>query len=517
MSSSSPFFYQKLRLFTCVVFTSFAIFLGLTIPPVIICTDQTGGIQTYCDVMQIILYVFFGLCGAQLLVLMGCAFYHMIIRDRVGLKTLPDPTHRTVLLVPCYGESLEELQGTVESMAALDGPKEKRLMVFVVDGLHATANTLLEHVLKISESDLQTYPYTCATNARGLTNSVTTYHGTYDSTPCIVLVKSENRGKKDSVTLVLQLLKGKLPSMAASCGLKDQFDTLLLLDADTTIDSKCLGMFEYQLGRNTNTIGICGETRVRTSWTNVLAMAQKYEYWYSHIILKTFEDIVSNVLVLSGCFTLYKLDHLLDDDVLHAYMTRDESLRGKDSMCTENIVQLGEDRYLSALLLRRFPESRLLYTVKTHCYTSVPGNFKTLLCQRRRWTNSLIHCHHFLLENPPVTSWWKRLRLFYVIIVELWAAYVLPAIMTVGGVLLVLGFIHFQPLPWFLAFLIACMLQSLLFAIFTLRVDMIVFWPAYFVLIPFFSIVVPLYSLWNSDSLDWGLTRPVESPEQSLV
>ena len=54
------------------------------------------------------------------------------------------------------------------------------------------------------------------------------------------------------------------------------------------------------------------------------------------------------------------------------------------------------------------------------------------------------------------------------------------------------------------------MFQSLLFALFNLRFDMVVVWPAYFVSTPFFSVVVPLYSLWKSDSLDWGLTRKTD-------
>lgn len=506
---STRLYWQKLRLFVFVSSITFATVLGTFLPPVIICTDQTGSLRAYCMSMQIIMYVFFGLCAAQFLVLMTCSFYHRYVRDRLP-KELPDPKHRTVFVVPCYGESQEELQNTVDSISEVKGDS---LAVFVVDGLLSTAETLLEKVLALpwtadAMSTREKYTYRCALNNRDLeTNEVVVFEGTYKSMPCVVLVKVSNSGKKDSITLVLQLLKGLLPSMADACGLHGHaYDNLMLLDADTTIDPACLSVFEHHLEQHPDTIGICGETRVRSSW-NPLVMAQKYEYWYSHIVLKTFEDVVYTVLVLSGCFAMYRLEYLLDETVLEAYMTRDPN--SERTLRTENIVQLGEDRYLTSLLLQRFPESRLMYTSRTYCHTSPPENVKTLLCQRRRWTNSLIHCHHALLATPPGVTLWKRIRLFYILIVELWTVYALPSIMTIGLTLFFLGFIGFKPFPWFVAFLITCMCQSLLFAIFALRVDMMILWPAYFLFTPFFSIVIPLYSLWCSDHLQWGLTRKV--------
>ena len=57
----------------------------------------------------------------------------------------------------------------------------------------------------------------------------------------------------------------------------------------------------------------------------------------------------------------------------------------------KNLLLLGEDRYLTTLMLQHFPLRKMMFMPQAVCKTVVPDTFKILLSQRRRWINSTIH------------------------------------------------------------------------------------------------------------------------------
>lgn len=57
----------------------------------------------------------------------------------------------------------------------------------------------------------------------------------------------------------------------------------------------------------------------------------------------------------------------------------------------KNLLHLGEDRYLTTLLLKNFPNFKTQFVRDAHAYTVAPDDWKVLLSQRRRWTNSTVH------------------------------------------------------------------------------------------------------------------------------
>ena len=62
-----------------------------------------------------------------------------------------------------------------------------------------------------------------------------------------------------------------------------------------------------------------------------------------------------------------------------------------DTLHKKNLLLLGEDRFLSTLMLRNFPKRRMVFVPQALCHTTVPDKFRVLLSQRRRWINSTIH------------------------------------------------------------------------------------------------------------------------------
>lgn len=57
----------------------------------------------------------------------------------------------------------------------------------------------------------------------------------------------------------------------------------------------------------------------------------------------------------------------------------------------KNLLLLGEDRFLSTLMLRTFPKRQMMFVPQARCKTIVPDTFSVLLSQRRRWINSTVH------------------------------------------------------------------------------------------------------------------------------
>jgi len=62
-----------------------------------------------------------------------------------------------------------------------------------------------------------------------------------------------------------------------------------------------------------------------------------------------------------------------------------------DTLHKKNLLLLGEDRYLSTLMLKTFPGRKQIFVPHAVCKTIVPDKFKVLLSQRRRWINSTVH------------------------------------------------------------------------------------------------------------------------------
>ncbi|ORX82890.1 hypothetical protein K493DRAFT_307720 [Basidiobolus meristosporus CBS 931.73] len=100
--------------------------------------------------------------------------------------------------------------------------------------------------------------------------------------------------------------------------------------------------------------GVCGETKVENRTQSYITMIQVFEYFLTHCLLKSFESFYANVLVLSGCFTIYRLKRhsvnpdtgkkevrpaVLDPRIMRDYMAEPKLMR------EHNLLTIGEDRH----------------------------------------------------------------------------------------------------------------------------------------------------------------------------
>lgn len=124
-----------------------------------------------------------------------------------------------------------------------------------------------------------------------------------------------------------------------------------------------------------------------------MSCPQVYEYFISHHLAKAFESLFGSVTCLPGCFSVYRI-RTADKGrpiIISQRIIDDYSEPVVDTLHKKNLFSLGEDRYLTTLMLKYFPAYKMKFTPDAISYTVAPDRWSVLLSQRRRWINSTIH------------------------------------------------------------------------------------------------------------------------------
>ena len=220
------------------------------------------------------------------------------------------------------------------------------------------------------------------------------------------------------------------------------------------------------------------------------------------------------VTCLPGCFCMYRIKApkgnglwvpiLANPDILDAYC---ENVT--DTLHRKNLLLLGEDRYLTTLMLKTFTKRKLIFIPSAICETTVPDEFKVLLSQRRRWINSTVHNLLELVLVPNLCGTFCC-SMQFVIFMELVGTIVLPAAIIFTFVLIASTF--FGPPQYIpLALLGAILGLPAVLILFTTREFVYVIWMVIYIFsLPIWNFVLPVYAYWHFDDFSWGETRKVE-------
>ncbi len=129
-----------------------------------------------------------------------------------------------------------------------------------------------------------------------------------------------------------------------------------------------------------------------------------YEYYISHHLSKSFESLFGSVTCLPGCFSLYRI-RTSDKGrplIISNRVIDDYSENIVDTLHKKNLLSLGEDRYLTTIMMTHFPTFKMKFTPDATAHTVAPDRWDVLLSQRRRWINSTIHNLVELLFIPEL-------------------------------------------------------------------------------------------------------------------
>ncbi|KAI9477875.1 MAG: chitin synthase [Benjaminiella poitrasii] len=458
----------------------------------------------------------------------------------------------TICLVTCYSEGLEGLQTTLDSIATTDFPNTHKLILVIADGLiKGHGNTLSTPDICLSlmsdfledPEEVEAASYVAIADGTKRHNMAKTYAGFYKRVPMLTVVKCGtpaeqdeakpgNRGKRDSQVILMSFLQKVMFDERMTeldyalfvnwwriTGVSpDRYEIVLMVDADTKIYTDSLTKLVSCMVSDPDVMGLCGETKIGNKTDSWVSTIQVFEYYISHHQSKAFESVFGGVTCLPGCFCMYRVKApkgtqghwvpiLANPDIIERY-----SENVVDTLHKKNLLLLGEDRYLSTLMLKTFPRRKMLFVPQAVCKTVVPDTFGVLLSQRRRWINSTIHnLMELVLVKDLCGTFCFSMQ--FVVFMELVGTLALPAAISFTMYLIVLAILG-QPAVLSLILLALILGLPAVLIVMTSRKWVYVGWMMiYLVSLPIWNFVLPTYAYWHFDDFSWGETRKVEGDD----
>ncbi|KAM7203794.1 chitin synthase-like protein [Naviculisporaceae sp. PSN 640] len=463
-----------------------------------------------------------------------------------GSKNVPENLDKFVMCqIPAYTEDEDSLRRAIDSAARMRYDDKRKLLVIVCDGMiigqgndRPTPRIVLD-ILGVSET-VDPEPLSFESLGEGLKqhNMGKVYSGLYEVqghiVPFLVIVKvgkpSEvsrpgNRGKRDSQMIIMRFLNRVHYNLAMSplelemyhqirnvIGVNPTFyEYMFQIDADTVVAPDSATRMVSAFLDDTRLIAVCGETALTNAKSSFVTMIQVYEYYISHNLSKAFESLFGSVTCLPGCFSMYRIRAaetgkplFVSREVVEAYST----IR-VDTLHMKNLLHLGEDRYLTTLLLKYHSKYKTKYIFSAHAWTIAPDSWQVFLSQRRRWINSTVHN---LMELIPLNQLcgFCCFSMRFIVFVDLLSTIVQPVTIAYIVYLVVLVARNATVVP-VTAFVLLGAIYGLQAIIFILRRkwEMIGWMILYVLAVPVFSFALPLYAFWHMDDFNWGNTRVV--------
>ena len=471
-----------------------------------------------------------------------------------GRKNAPENLDKFVICqVPAYTEDEDSLRRAIDSAARMKYDDKRKLLVVICDGMiigqgndRPTPRIVLD-ILGVSET-VDPEPLSFESLGEGMKqhNMGKVYSGLYEVqghiVPFLVIVKvgkpSEvsrpgNRGKRDSQMVLMRFLNRVHYNYPMNplelemhhhirniIGVNPTFyEFLFQIDADTVVAPDSATRMVAAFLHDARLIGICGETALTNAKSSFTTMIQVYEYYISHNLTKAFESLFGSVTCLPGCFSMYRIRApetgkplFVSREVVEAYA----NIR-VDTLHMKNLLHLGEDRFLTTLLMKFHSKYKTKYTRHAQAWTIAPDSWAIFMSQRRRWINSTVHN---LVELIPLQQLcgFCCFSMRFIVFVDLISTVVQPVTVFYIGYLIVLVAISPSGIP-ITAFIILGAIYGLQAIIFILRRkwEMIGWMIIYILAMPVFSLGLPLYSFWHMDDFSWGNTRVVTGEKGKKV
>ncbi|KAL2914952.1 hypothetical protein HK105_205495 [Polyrhizophydium stewartii] len=460
----------------------------------------------------------------------------------------------TIMLVTCYSEDEDGLRTTFDSLAMTDYSEDHKVLFIIADGLikgSGNTQTTPDMILSMLELDRNWGPpealsYLAIGDGSKVHNMAKVYVAWYQHqdrvVPTILIVKCGteaeattakpgNRGKRDSQMILMRFLQKvtldePMTPLEYDLFLKlhylmgvtpDTFEIVLMVDADTKVAPDSLARMVACMADDPRVMGLCGETRIANKSESWVSRIQVFEYYLSHHLTKAFESMFGGVTCLPGCFCMYRIKApkdgywvpiLCNPDIVETYSESVVSTLHK-----KNLLLLGEDRFLTTLMLRAFPRRKLIFVPRAFCKTTVPAEFKVLLSQRRRWINSTIHNLMELILVPNLCGIFC-FSMQFVILLELIGTVTLPAAIIFTFTLIIVAIVG-PVVPVIPLILLAGILGlPAVLILLTTRKLVYIYWMfVYLCALPVWNFVLPVYAFWHFDDFSWGQTRQVEGEQ----
>ncbi|KAI8884434.1 glycosyltransferase family 2 protein [Backusella circina FSU 941] len=465
---------------------------------------------------------------------------------RIGSPRTPEELDKFVICqVTCYTEDEESLKKTIDSLAVLRYDNKRKLIVVICDGMivgsgndRPTPRIVLDILGVDPQIDPEPLSFVSVGEGMKQHNRAKIYSGLYEINGHVVpylvvakvgapqeLQKPGNRGKRDSQLVLMQFLNRvyfdapmnpmqleMYHQMRNVIGVSPElYEYVLMVDADTEVMPTGLNHLVSSMAHDAKIIGLCGETTLANEKDTWVTMIQVYEYFISHHMIKSFESLFSSVSCLPGCFTMYRIRSIdgkkplfIANEVIDDYV-----INVVDTLHKKNLLYLGEDRYLTTLLLKHFPKYKTKFNPDAQCKTNAPDTWFVLVSQRRRWINSTVHNLGELVFLPQLCGF-CCFSMRFVVMLDLFSTLVQPALLAYLGVLIWKLTEADDQIPYITIITLCCTygLQIIIFILHR-RWEYIAWFFVSILALPIFSFYIPVYAYWHFDDFSWGNTRVV--------
>ena len=448
-----------------------------------------------------------------------------------------------VYLIPCYNESFDELYNNINGfITQKNADNNKKLLVIVCDG-KVTGKGNEKSTDKILTEDIF---HEDIDNRQYVTNAYTTWNneynnseictGSYKGLPFVLIIKENNVGKRDSITLIRKNLfkfnQSKSNNMLES-GILDNvlfevydglgfitFDCIIGTDGDTVFDNYCVYhlLTELYNQKDLNVIGLAGFIKISKdmNFSSPWVFHQQVSYIRGQIVARLHQSkVTQKVNCLPGCVQIIKIQtETCGLEVMDEY----NRLPTKDESLPRNLrAHVGEDRMPICSAKHMYPYIKTKQSINAFAYTAVPDSWNVYLSQRRRWSLGS-NSNQVKLVTSPKIHWYERLSSFFSILSWLLTLFINFAVVNLVILFTKLDYFDFpNVLIWvtFISVIIIVAVPNLYVLSCTLwmkiskkeYISLIVGVLTWYIISVPLNLISYFYTIFNLDNFSWGKTR----------
>lgn len=252
----------------------------------------------------------------------------------------------TILFIPFYSEPSETIRQTFDSLARTTYPDNRKLLLFVCDGLAQSATDAKENYRAVldalgysSTKDPELRRYVSLGTGKRKVNYAKVYAGFYESgrnrVPFIMIVKvgssqetlshrsPGNRGKRDSMVIALGFLE-RCINLSYNHITPLEFELynqcynllgidprrlkyMLVTDADTQVQVDAVFKMVLRLEQNGRMLALSGHVRPANPEENIITMLQIIPNHLSYYSGMAYEACFNSVTSINGSFVMYRI------------------------------------------------------------------------------------------------------------------------------------------------------------------------------------------------------------------
>ncbi|KAI5988224.1 chitin synthase-domain-containing protein [Pisolithus orientalis] len=411
--------------------------------------------------------------------------------------------------VPCYTEGEASLWHTINSLAVLKYDNKCKLILIVCNRNIVgsgndcpTPHIVLDILGADPNLDPELLSFVSIGEGARQHNMAKVYSGLYECAghvvPYLVVIKvgklterscPRNCGKHDSQMAVMHFLNKvhyNMPMNPLELEMYHQiknvisikptfYEYLFAVNADMTAEPYALNclisalvmscclvgdlrkLTSHRMIHDKKALGMCSETSLTNAKQLIVTMMQVYEYFISHHMVKAFESLFGSLTCLHSCFTLFCL-HMPDMHNVSNQITQDYSQNCVDTLHMKNLLLLGEDCYLTTLLLKDFLMYKMQFIRDAHAETVALDDWKVLLSQRHHWINSTIHNLGELMFLDQLCGF-CCFSMHFIVMMDLVSMLIQPVTVTYIVYLIVLVIYEHSTIPFIFLVMIATCAQ----------------------------------------------------------